>query len=144
MINLFNQCPACGGQIIITECKCAKCQLQMRGEFLPGRFSTLSEDQLTFIRVFLKARGNLTEMERILGISYPTIRNKLEEINSAFETFAGPSQPSNQNSAAASELKSEEESRKDILQKVADGHISAAEALQKLQDVQRRKNNGEN
>jgi hypothetical protein len=132
MINLFNQCPACGGHIIVTECKCTRCQLQMRGEFLPGRFSTLSEDQLTFIRVFLKARGNLTEMERILGISYPTIRNKLEEVNNTLETLEDSTPPSDLNSAAVAINNSEEESRKNILQKVADGHFSAAEALEKL------------
>jgi hypothetical protein len=135
MINLFNQCPACGGPIIVTECKCANCQLQMRGEFLPGRFSTLSDDQLTFIRVFLRARGNLSEMERILGISYPTIRNKLEEINSAFDTIQGLTSPSSQNNAGVNEFDPEEQARKDILQKLADGHFSAGEALQKLQNL---------
>jgi len=135
MINLFNQCPACGGHIIVTECKCTKCQLQMRGEFLPGRFTTLSEDQLTFIRVFLRARGNLSEVEKILGISYPTIRNKLEEINGAFDALEESALVSNQNSAVTAEINSAEDSRKDILQKVADGNLSAAEALQKLQDL---------
>jgi len=82
MQKLFNQCPACGGQLIITECKCPACQLQMRGEFQTGQLSSLSDETLTFIKVFLSARGNLTEVERVLGISYPTIRNKLDEINS--------------------------------------------------------------
>jgi hypothetical protein len=135
MINLFNQCPACGGHIVVTECKCTGCQLQMRGEFQPRRFSTLSEDQLTFIRVFLRARGNLTEVERVLGISYPTIRNKLEEINGVFESQEGPAAPSDLKSTPpAMPADADEESRKAILQEVAAGHISAAEALQKLQD----------
>jgi hypothetical protein len=134
MINLFHQCPACGGHIIVTECKCTRCQLQMRGEFLPGRFSTLSEDQLTFIRVFLKARGNLTEMERILGISYPTIRNKLDEINNSFETLEEPVPPSDRNTAGTAP-ESQEVARKDILQKAASGQFSAAEALEKLRDL---------
>ena len=82
MQKLFNQCPACGSPLVITECKCPACQLQMRGEFQPGQLSNLSDETLTFIKVFLTARGNLTEVERVLGISYPTIRNKLDEINS--------------------------------------------------------------
>jgi hypothetical protein len=133
MIPLFHQCPACGGPIIITECKCTRCQLQMRGAFLPGRFSTLSEDQLTFIRVFLRARGNLSEMERILGISYPTIRNKLEEINSAFEEPEALAP--DRTTQSAGPPNSGGEARKGILQQVADGQMTAAEALQKLQEL---------
>ena len=49
MLKLFNQCPACGGPVIVTECKCARCQLQLRGDFQLGRFAAFSDDQLTFI-----------------------------------------------------------------------------------------------
>jgi|WetSurMetagenome_2_1015567.scaffolds.fasta_scaffold35415_3 hypothetical protein len=130
MINMFHQCPACGGNLIITECKCARCQLQMRGEFHPGTFATLSTDQLTFIKVFLSARGNLTEMERVLGISYPTIRNKLDEINVALDQ-SDENKPAGDEPAVPSE-----EDRRSILQRVSGGQLSAAEALQKLQKSQ--------
>lgn len=79
MQKLFNRCPSCGGQLLVTECMCTNSRLQMRGEFQLGQLSTLSDDELTFIRVFLTARGNLSEVERVLGISYPTIRNKLDK-----------------------------------------------------------------
>lgn len=128
MINLFNQCPACGGPVIITECQCLNCKLQMRGEFQLGQFSRLSEDQLAFIRVFLSARGNLTEVERVLGISYPTIRNKLDEINAAL-TRTGEKKAEDSREASSSQ----EEERQAILQKVADGQLSASEALEQLQ-----------
>jgi hypothetical protein len=128
MIKIFNQCPACGGPIIVTECRCASCQLQLRGEFELGQFSHLSDDHLTFIRVFLSARGNLTEVERILGISYPTIRNKLDEINSALNQTAA------KKPEIARELPVRGEERRLILQKVAEGQLSTTEALQKLQE----------
>ena len=70
MLNLFNQCPACGGPLVITEIKCTSCHLTMQGEFKPGLFSTLSDDQLTFVRAFLRVRGNLSEMEKVLENSY--------------------------------------------------------------------------
>ena len=134
MNRIFNQCPACGGPLIITECQCRACNLQMRGEFLPPQLSRLTQDQLAFIQVFLRARGNLTETERVLGVSYPTIRNKLDEINAVFDSF---------NSAAAQPLahndplpaRSEEDWRHAILQKVSDGTLSAAEANLKLQNL---------
>ena len=56
MIHMFDRCPACGGPIIFTECRCANCQLQVRGEFRPVQFSTMSNDQLNFVRVFMRAR----------------------------------------------------------------------------------------
>ncbi len=131
MLKLFEQCPACGGPITITEIKCGNCQLTMQGEFKPGLFSTLSEDQVTFVRAFLRVRGNLSEMEKVLGVSYPTIRNKLEEINQALDnteardraeqTAAPANSPSNERSA--------------ILQKVAAGELDAAQALEQLKGL---------
>jgi hypothetical protein len=138
MQKLFNQCPACGGQLIITECKCPACQLQMRGEFQSGQLSSLSDETLTFIKVFLVARGNLTEVERVLGISYPTIRNKLDEINNILnrssDTIIIPEKTTG--SAAEKKAASAEDARKDILQQVSDGRLSPAEAVQKLKDLQ--------
>ena len=137
MPKLFNQCPACGGKIIITECKCDACHLQMRGDFKLGQFSFLSDDELAFIRVFLSARGNLSEVERVLGISYPTIRNKLDQINNDL-TKAGESAEtirSQNDNAPADASTPAERSRKDILQKVADGQLTPEEAVQKLQEL---------
>jgi hypothetical protein len=142
MIKLFEQCPACGGPLIVTECRCANCQLLLRGEFQPkgaGAFSTLSEDQLTFLRVFVRVRGNLSEVEKVLGVSYPTIRNKLDEINKALDRAeasppAGPAKPAD---AAGAQTNPVEEARQAVLQQVAAGKLSAAEALQKLRDEPR-------
>ena len=138
MQKLFNQCPACGSQLIITKCKCPACQLQMRGEFQSGQLSSLSDEALTFIKVFLSARGNLTEVERVLGISYPTIRNKLDEINNILnrnnETIIIPEKPNG--ITAEKKAASVEDMRKDILQQVSDGRLSPAEAAQKLKDLQ--------
>jgi hypothetical protein len=137
MQKLFNQCPACGGQLIITECKCPACQLQMRGEFQSGQLSTLSDDELTFIKVFLTARGNLTEVERVLGISYPTIRNKLDEINNALNRTNDATELRQKKLSNTLETNptSTEDTRKDILQQVADGRLSPTEAVQKLREV---------
>jgi hypothetical protein len=135
MQNMFSKCPACRGQLIITECRCTQCQLQIRGEFHPGRLFSLSEDELTFIQVFLSARGNLSEVERILGISYPTIRHKLDEINRIMnQNIAGleavgrleVTEPDNGGKAS---------SRKEILQKVADGEITPADAVEIFNQV---------
>ena len=134
MQNIFDKCPACGGQVIITECRCSQCKLQMRGEFRPGRFLNLSDDQLTFIQVFLSARGNLSEVERILGVSYPTIRNKLDEINEILMHTSEDTEhvrPKDNGTPSIRPI-SAEESRKQILQEVADGKLSPVAAVEKL------------
>ena len=136
MIKLFEQCPACGGPLVITECRCANCHLQLRGEFRLGSFSTLSEDQLAFVRVFLRVRGNLSEVEKLLGVSYPTIRNKLDEINKALNHAESNAVPEHDtNGEASSEPKPAEETRRVILQQVADGKLSALEAVEKLRNL---------
>ena len=125
MLKLFEQCPACGGALVITEIQCSNCHLKMQGEFKPGLFSTLSDDQLTFVRAFLRVRGNLSEMEKVLGVSYPTIRNKLEEINQTLERAEQTpviSLPANNERSA-------------ILNQVAAGELDAAEALKRLQEL---------
>lgn len=125
MLKLFEQCPACGGPIVITEIKCTNCHLTMQGEFTPGLFSTLSGDQLTFVRAFLRVRGNLSEMEKVLGVSYPTIRNKLEEINQALERAEQSPDP----------IPLPNGERNAILNKVATGELTAAEALERLKSL---------
>lgn len=122
MLKLFEQCPACGGPLVITEIQCANCHLKMQGEFKPGLFSSLSEDQLTFVRAFLRVRGNLSEMEKVLGVSYPTIRNKLDEINQTLERAENTALP----------VASSSSPRTEILNRLAAGEIDTAQALEQL------------
>ena len=60
--------------------KCTRCGTEISGLFPQNEFSMLSEEQLKFLRVFLRARGNLSETARHFGISNPTARNRLESI----------------------------------------------------------------
>ena len=124
MLKLFEQCPACGGAIVITEIRCASCHLKMQGDFTPGLFANLSNDQLTFVRAFLRVRGNLSEMEKVLGVSYPTIRNKLDEINQALDRAEKIPEPSAQDTP-----------RTIILNRLAAGEIDAAQALEQLKQL---------
>jgi len=130
MVKLFERCPACGGTIVVSECRCQSCRLEMRGDFAPGPFSALAADQLAFVRLFLQARGNLTEVEKVLGVSYPTIRGKLDEINQALDAAEGQAARTPEQAAggAASD-------RERILQRVAAGELRAAEAVQMLRDL---------
>jgi hypothetical protein len=138
MLKLFDKCPACGGPIIISECKCENCNLLLRGEFQPDPFSTLSGDQLTFVRVFLRARGNLSEVGKVLGVSYPTIRNKLDEINSALDRVdtAPEINTTKNDDLSASATTPADDVRRAILQQVSAGNLSLTDALQQLKGLQ--------
>ncbi len=137
MLKFFSKCPGCGGGLIITECRCVNCGLQMRGEFQPPQqFATLSDEQLTFIRIFLRARGNLTEVEKILGVSYPTIRNKLDEINQTLDNEQAAVSTARESGTAAEEPNPGADERRAILEQVSAGKISAVEAVDRLRNLQ--------
>lgn len=74
-----NACPACGGTLFVSELKCPDCDTAIRGEFHVSPLGNLTEEQLGFIKTFVLSRGNIKEVESQLGISYPTVRNKLDD-----------------------------------------------------------------
>lgn len=78
--KILESCPTCGGGLVITEVQCTRCDTEIRAHYHPGDFSSLSEEQSTFLRIFVTSRGNLSEVEKRLGVSYPTVRAKLDEV----------------------------------------------------------------
>jgi hypothetical protein len=73
-------CPVCDHRLEVTRLHCAECDTTLEGRFSVGRFGRLDRDQLGLLELFLRARGNLRDLERELGISYPTVRNRLETL----------------------------------------------------------------
>ncbi len=73
-------CPVCRERLEVTGLACPGCGTRLEGRFLPNEFATLPPEQLEFLRLFVKARGNLKEVERVLGVSYPTVRARLEQL----------------------------------------------------------------
>ncbi len=67
-------CPICSGELAVTRLHCRACGTTLEGDFNVGRFARLSREQFALLESFLRSRGNLKEMERELGISYPTVR----------------------------------------------------------------------
>lgn len=79
-MNLIN-CPMCHHELEIREYHCPKCDVSFQGRFQKNWLAGFSASQLEFIKLFLLVQGNLKELEKRLGISYPTIKNRLSEIN---------------------------------------------------------------
>lgn len=80
MKNSLNKCPVCDNTLTITKYTCDDCHTEITGRFYNSGFSKLNEEQLDFIEIFVLKRGNIKEIEKELGISYPTVRNKLDNI----------------------------------------------------------------
>ena len=78
--DVISTCPVCEGELLVTRLHCRSCGTALEGEFGVGRFGRLSREQLSLLESFLRARGNLKEMERELGISYPTVRARVDAL----------------------------------------------------------------
>ena len=80
MKKIISRCPVCDGQLKVTKLKCENCQTVIENDFTLSKFDYLSEEELHFTETFIRCRGNIKEVEKELGISYPTVRARLDGI----------------------------------------------------------------
>jgi hypothetical protein len=98
----------------ISGLHCAECDTEIHGHFRRCEFCALDDEQLALLRVFLAARGNAKELERHLGVSYPTARARLDNLLAVLGINTAPPDPPN---------------RRDILAAVANGELDIDAAL---------------
>jgi hypothetical protein len=115
------RCPVCSEQLEVVRLECASCGTRMEGSFSLGRFHGLTPDQLEFLENFIRARGNFKDIERELGISYPTVRSRLDAL---IRALGFPSQV---------EPDRDSERRKEILRELAEGRIKPDDAAALLE-----------
>lgn len=107
------ECPACGSALQVTRLRCPRCETEVHGAFR-STLAGLTVDQQLFAERFLRARGNLKELEREVGLGYQTLRGQLDEVVAALE--APP-----------------RTRRSDVLGRLRRGELRAEEALQLLE-----------
>ena len=73
-------CPSCSGALRVTQLACPACGTTVHGDFLLPALSQLSSEDQQFALAFLLRSGSLKEMARLYGVSYPTVRNRLDEL----------------------------------------------------------------
>jgi len=78
--KLISDCPVCGSTLKATRLSCSTCGTVIESDFELSRFEQLNKEQLNFIGIFLKNRGSIKDVEREMGISYPTVRGKLNDV----------------------------------------------------------------
>jgi hypothetical protein len=76
----IGRCPICDTRLRVTELTCPSCKTRIVSDLETCPFCNLRPDALAFLWAFLKARGNIKEVEKDLGISYPTVRKRLDEL----------------------------------------------------------------
>lgn len=82
-------CPCCGEKMRITEYTCKKCKIRINGNFEKSSFLNLDAVQLKFAEIFLKNRGNIKEVEKELGVSYPSVKKFLDGVVDALTGSEG-------------------------------------------------------
>jgi hypothetical protein len=106
--------------VVVTELCCSDCKTTIKGSFELPQLATLSQEEENFLRVFLAARGSIKEVERQLGISYPTVKGRLEAIL---------------NQLGLGSLQTEAKKRRlGIVERLEKGEITAQEAIALLKD----------
>ena len=77
---MINKCPNCGDEMIITSYRCNNCYTEVSGEFEMDNFSRLDKEDKEFIELFLQKRGSIKDVGEEIGISYPTVRNRIDKL----------------------------------------------------------------
>lgn len=113
------KCPVCAGGLDITAVACAVCQLEIKGSVRSHWLIGLDSDQLDFLLTFVRCRGVIRDIEALLGVSYPTVRSRIDQLVDAVEQRLEESQSS------ATPL----DSRIAILNRLASGEISPERAM---------------
>ena len=123
MKTALSKCPVCEGELTVTRLHCETCDTTIEGRFANGAFAGLTPEQLDFIETFVRCEGKINRMEEEMALSYPTIRNRLQEVIRSLGY-----EPGKEEEAAAIS----EEKRRSVLEELDAGKISAEEAMRLL------------
>ncbi len=131
MNSILTKCPICGNELAVTRLYCPQCDTTIEGHFSQGRnpFANLSAEQMQFALTFIRCEGRFNRMEEELNLSYPTLRNRLNEVIRALGFDPGREEPQ----PAVARLSAEDRLR--ILDDLAQGKITSEEAQQQLRGV---------
>jgi hypothetical protein len=80
------ECPSCSCNLEVTTLQCQHCDTTVSGKFALPLLASLPPDDQQFVVEFVKSSGSLKEMAKILGLSYPSVRNRLDELIKTIET----------------------------------------------------------
>ena len=115
---LLTVCPVCRGPFHVTALACDRCATRLEGSFALGWLGQLNADQLEFVRLMIKSRGNINSVASELKVAYNTARSRLDDIVLAMGGPPGPPPPPID--------------RRAVLDRLSSGELSVNEAMRIL------------
>ena len=119
MEKLTSKCPCCSSSMEIERLRCTSCEVVVEGRIPIPRLARLSAQDREFVELFVRSSGSLKAVAEKMGISYPTIRNRLNRVIEILEQ----------------EEEGERDIRNRILDEVEKGAISVDEAVRRLREM---------
>lgn len=147
MYRMPHKCPVCDGKLTVTRVSCPTCGTTMEGEFTGCRFCELSPEESRFLLAFIKNRGSIKDVERELGVSYPTVRAALDGLIASLglnqqahaqvlpQGEGSGSQTADPSAGGDTDPADRAAARRDILDMLAKHRITAAEAASRLKKL---------
>lgn len=123
--ELLTTCPVCTNELKVTRLNCPHCLTEISGDFKLTKLARLSKEQLRFVEIFLKNRGNIKDCEKDLGVSYPTVRRLLNEVLNTLGY-----QPHDDDS-----VQQIQQTQKEIILMLEKGEITVQEAKERLKKI---------
>jgi hypothetical protein len=117
MKKIVTKCPVCEAPMEIVELKCSSCGTKIQGNFQFDKLMLLEDEDMGFLMEFLRSRGNIKEVQSRLGISYPTVKAKLDKLLENLGLYQEEKVVVNKN---------------EILERLERGEIKAEEAIKLL------------
>lgn len=118
------RCPVCSDEMTVTRLHCRRCDTTVEGQFNPGTFAYLTAEQLSFAGLFIRCEGKLTRVGEELGLSYPTVRSRLNDVIRALGYDVEEEQQ-----------EQDAERRREILSELSEGKITPEAAVKLLKKV---------
>jgi hypothetical protein len=115
----MNRCSYCGDAMRVTKLTCEACGLSHEGDFLTPRLYRLAPEEQRFVEMFVLASGSLKQMAELLGVSYPTVRNRLDRL---IERIRG-------------EQRRDEERKRQILRDIEEGRIAPKQGMRMIEGL---------
>jgi hypothetical protein len=147
MARILTRCPVCESALGVSELQCGRCKTTIHGSFQTCRFCRLPPEHLAFVELFLRSEGNLSRVEKELNLSYPTVRNRLQaaltalglgadsQDNGGFDDPLDAPPAVNMPYVTPRDAAADAERRREVLDALARGDLSADDAAEALRDL---------
>lgn len=106
-----------GKPILVERVRLANKDITIEGSFVLPQLARLSMDDQVFVTAFVRSHGSIKEMERVFGVSYPTIKSRLTRIANSLEFVETNPTPS----------------KTEILERLQQGEITAEDAIREME-----------